>query len=72
VLHDDPYCSSPCARIAYGTLTVAEASQVNAPTHPQFNYGRMDSDPVYGVWAGWVVSSHGRVWGPWRGGVYPC
>ena len=40
--------------------------QVNAPSHPQFDYWRMDHDPAYGVEAGWVVSSHGRDWGPGR------
>jgi hypothetical protein len=44
----------------------------NEPSHPQFDYARMDRDPAYGVWAGWVVSSHGRDWGPWSGGVYAC
>jgi hypothetical protein len=46
--------------------------QINEPTHPQFNYGRMDRDPAYAAWAMWVVSSHGRDWSPWRGGTRPC
>ena len=48
------------------------AFQVNRPTHPQFDYWRMDHDPAYGVWAGWVVSSRGRDWSPWNGGSYAC
>lgn len=48
------------------------AFQINRPTHPQFNYGRMQRDPAYGVWAGWVVSDHGTDWGPWSGGAYAC
>ncbi len=42
-----------------------------APYHP-FDYQRMVSDPVYSVWAMWVVSSHGRDWSPWAGGTRPC
>jgi hypothetical protein len=42
-----------------------------APYHP-FNYARMLVDPAYSVWVGWVVSSHGRDWGPWAGGTRPC
>jgi hypothetical protein len=46
--------------------------QVNRPSHPQFDYYRMNHDPAYSVWAAWIVSDHGRNWQPWANGVHPC
>jgi hypothetical protein len=46
--------------------------QVHRASYHPFDFWRVDHDPVYSVWVGWVVSSHGRDWGPWANGTRPC
>jgi hypothetical protein len=45
------------------------AMQVHRASYHPFDFWRVDHDPAYSVWVGWIVSSHGRDWSPWDNGT---
>lgn len=39
--------------------------QINGSAHPQYDVGRLMSDPAYNAAAAWAISSHGTYFHPW-------